>query len=325
MRRRDLAAALAAAAVVRPWTVCAQQPEIPVIGFLSPGSAASAIGLAQFREGLGEMGFVEGRNLAIEYRWTEGRHERLPESAADLVRRRVAVIIANGGDAARAARGETATIPIVFDVGTDPVASGLVASFSRPGGNATGFSIFFGELTAKRLELLRELVPDATVIAFLVTPEIQTTATFTREVQAAAAELGRRLVVATASTASDLDTAFAAMVAQGAGALLLTVDPFLAGQRDRIVALAARHAIPAMYQFREFVAAGGLASYGINFANMRRQIGVYVGKILNGAKPADLPVQQPTTFELVVNLKTAKALGLTVPQSILARADEVIE
>ena len=271
------------------------------------------------------MGFVEGRNLAIEYRWTEGRHERLPESAADLVRRRVAVIIANGGDAARAARGATATIPIVFDVGTDPVASGLVASFSRPGGNATGFSIFFGELTAKRLELLSELVPDAAVIAFLVTPEIRTTATFTREVQAAAAVLGRQLVIVTASTPSDLDTAFAAMLDQRAGALLLTVDPFLAGQRDRIVALAGRHAIPAMYQFREFVAAGGLASYGINFGDMRRQVGTYVGKILKGAKPADLPVQQPTTFELVINLKTAKALGLTVPPSILARADEVIE
>jgi putative tryptophan/tyrosine transport system substrate-binding protein len=325
VKRRDLAAALAAAAVMRPWAVCAEPLEIPVIGFLSPGSAAWAIGLAKFREGLGEMGFVEGRNIAIEYRWTEGRHERLPESAADLVRRRVAVIIANGSDAARAARGATATIPIVFDVGTDPVASGLVASFSRPGGNATGFSIFFGELTAKRLELLSELVPDAAVIAFLVTPEIRTTATFTREVQAAAAVLGRQLVIVTASTPSDLDTAFAAMLDQRAGALLLTVDPFLAGQRDRIVALAARHAIPAMYQFREFVAAGGLASYGINFGDMRRQVGTYVGKILKGAKPADLPVQQPTTFELVINLKTAKALGLTVPPSILARADEVIE
>jgi putative ABC transport system substrate-binding protein len=324
MRRRELL--LGGAAVVLPFAARAQQKAMPVIGFLngtSPGPAAPFI--AAFRQGVGETGYVEGQNLAIEYRWAEGRYDRLPALATDLVGRKVDVIVASGGDrSALAAKSATSTIPIVFTAG-DPVVIGLVVSLSRPGGNLTGFSIITVELHPKLLELISELVPQAGVIALLVNPNNPNAERVMRDVQEAARAKGVQLTIVKAGTESEIEAAVATLVQQQAGALVVGADAFFNSRREQLVALASRRAIPAIYEWREFPVAGGLISYGTSLTAVYRQVGIYAGKILKGAKPADLPVQQPTTFELVINLKTAKALGVTVPQSILARADEVIE
>ena len=304
----------------------AQQKAMPVIGFLSGGSPAPYASLvAAFHQGLSETGYVEGQTVTIEYRWAEGHYDRLPGLAADLVDRKVDVIAALGGTpSALAAKNATSTIPIVFSSG-DPVEQGLVASLARPGGNLTGFSIIATELMPKQLELLSDLLPKAGMIALLVNPNNLGTERQTREVQEAARVSGVQLLILKAGTESEIDAAFAALVQLRAVALLVGADPFFYSRREQLVALAARHTFPAIYGGRDWAAAGGLISYGMSFAANYREVAIYVGKILKGAKPADLPVQQPTTFELVVNLKTAKALGLAVPQSILARADEVIE
>jgi putative ABC transport system substrate-binding protein len=308
-----------------PLVARAQQRAMPVIGFLNSGSPGRLPLLPAFRQGLSETGYVEGQNVAIEYRWAEGHYDRLPGLAADLVGRKVDVIWAINADSARAAKHATSTIPIVFSVGTDPVADGLVASLARPGGNLTGISRFNLDLMPKRLELLSELVPQARVIALLVEPNIPITEPMIRDVQEAARAKGVQLQILKASNESEIDAAFATLVQLQVGGLLVGPSVFLAARREQIFALASRHAVPAMYDTREYVAVGGLISYGPSLTALIRQEGIYVGKILKGAKPADLPVQQPTTFELVINLKAAKALGLTVPPSILARADEVIE
>jgi putative ABC transport system substrate-binding protein len=278
-----------------------------------------------FRQGLSEAGYVEGQNLAIEYRWAEGHYDRLPALAADLVGRKVDLIMATSPPSALAAKGATSTIPIVFRSGADPVRDGLVASLARPGGNLTGVSFIADELTAKRLELLSELVPRAGVIALLMNPNNATAERVIRDVQEAARTKGLQLHVLKASSESEIDTAFASLVQLHAGALVVGADPFLSSRREQIVALASRRAVPSIYAWREFAASGGLISFGPSLTSAFRLVGHYAGKVLKGAKPADLPVQQPTTFELVINLKTAKALGLTIPPSLLQRADQVIE
>jgi putative ABC transport system substrate-binding protein len=325
MNRRELMLLLGGA-MTAARALHAQQKAMPVIGYLSSGSPGTgATYLAAFRQGLNEAGYVEGQNVAIEYRWAEGRYDKLPALAADLVSRKVDVIMASGGDvSALAAKSATSTISIVF-ISSDAVERGLVASLARPGGNLTGVSIFLVELVSKRLELLSELVPEARVIALLVNPSTSSAERQTRAVQEAARAKGVELQILNAATESEIDAAFATLVQLHAGALVVGADPFYNSRREQLVALAARHAVPAIYQWREFAEAGGLISYGSSLMAATRQLGVYTGKILKGAKPADLPVQQPTTFELVINLKTAKALGLTIPPSILARADEVIE
>jgi ABC-type uncharacterized transport system substrate-binding protein len=322
VNRRELLMLAGAMAAARP--LRAQQKATTVIGFLgigSPGPVAPSV--AAFRQGLSETGYVEGQNVAIEYHWAEGSPDRLPALAADLVGRKVDVIVTQGGILpARAAKDATSAIPIVF-TGGDPVEQGLVASFARPGGNLTGFTFFFVELVPKRLELLLELVPQARVIALLLNPRSPNS--WLGEVQQAALTKGVQLPILKAGTESEIDAVFASLVELHAGALLIGPDPFFNDRREQLVALASRHALPTSYEWRESVVAGGLISYGPSLTAAYRQVGIYAGRILKGEKPADLPVQQPTTFELVVNLKTAKALGLTVPPSILARADEVIE
>jgi putative ABC transport system substrate-binding protein len=326
MSRRELLLLLAWA-VITPRTLRAQQKAMPVVGLLSGGApSAFASAVAAFRQGLSETGWVEGQNVTIEYRWAEGRYDRLPSLAADLVTRNVDVIAAFGGTPpALAAKNATATIPIVFGVGDDPVELGLITSLARPGGNLTGLSVLGGELIPKRFELLSELVPWAKVIALLVNPNNSASEHMVQNGQAAARAKGMRLQILQASTEGEIDTAFASLVELQAGALLVGGDPLFDDRLEQLVALASSHAVPSMYPAREFVAAGGLISYGANRAGGWQQEGNYVGKILSGVKPADLPVQQPTTFELVINLKTAKVLGLTVQPAILARSDEVIE
>ena len=298
---------------------------MPVIGYLSSASPqATASSVAAFHKGLGEAGYVEGETVRIEYRWAEGNYDRLPAMAVDLVAYGVDVIAAVGGPSGIAAKRATTTIPIVFTGGIDPVATGLVASLARPGGNVTGINFLFVDMHPKRVELLCELVPQAKVIALLVNPSFPGAERTIEAVQEAARARGVKVIVVKARREGDIDAAFATLVDQ-AGALIVGSDPFFGGQREQLVALASRHAIPAIYTERGFAEAGGLLSYGANLSVTARQAGIFVGKILKGAKPSDLPVEQPTRFELVINLKTAKALGLLVPQSILARADEVIE
>jgi putative tryptophan/tyrosine transport system substrate-binding protein len=323
MRRHELMLLLGGA-LTAARTLRGQQRATPVIGVLGSGSPGPlAPFVAAFRQGLSETGYVEGQNVAIEYRWAEGRYDRLAALAADLVGRKVDAILAVGGTPpALAAKAATSTIPIVFSSG-DPVSFGLVASLARPGGNLTGVSSY--ELTPKRVEMLAELVPRAKVVALLVNPSNAIAEPMIRNAQEAARAKGLELQILKASTESEIDAAFATLVALHAGALVLPSDTFFNSRLDQLVALAARHAVPAIYDWREYAAAGGLISYGPSRTGAHRLSGIYVGKILKGAKPADLPVQQPTTFELVVNLKTAIALGLTVPPSILARADEVLE
>jgi len=306
----------------------AQQKAMPVIGYLGIGgwsSNQSSPFVAAFRQGLSESGWVEGRNESIEYRWAEGRYDRLPALAGDLVGHKVDVIAAPTLASALAARSETSIIPIVFNTSADPVEHGLIASLARPGGNVTGVSGMTVELMPKRVELISELVPQARVIALLVNPTQPQTEATIREVREAARAKGLALHVVKATTEDEIDAAFATLVQLHAGALAVSSDAFFNSRREQLLALAARHAVPAIYEWRDFAAAGGLITYGPSLAAVFRRLGVYAGKLLNGAKPADLPVEQPTTFKLVVNLKTAEALGLTVPPSILSRADAVIE
>jgi len=327
MKRREFLL-LGAASMMATRGLRAQQKGMPVVGFLGAGSAPSSPDpfLAAFQQGLSETGYVEGKNLAMEYRSAEGHYDRLPELAADLVRRKVDVIVTPGTVPAQAAKNATSTIPIVFTGVGDPIAAGLVASLARPGGNLTGFSNSAAELNPKRLELLSELVPQAKVIALLVNPNNQpNTGRIVEDVEGAARTKGVQLTVVKASTESEIDAVFPTLVELHAGALFASGDPFFFSRREQLLALASRHAVPTIYIWREFPVAGGLISYGVKVTETFRQAGSYAGRILKGTKPADLPVQQPTTFELVVNLKTANALGLTVPSSILARADEVIE
>jgi len=328
--RREFMALLGGAAAAWPLAARAQQPAMPVIGFLDPRSpnlSEVADQLRTFRQGLKDTGYVEGENVAIEYRWAEGQFDRLPALAVELVRRRVAVIVTNGGPAtALAAKAATATIPIVFLVGQDPVELGLVASLGRPGGNLTGFNFLIAELTAKRLGLLREIVPGAARIAVLVNPANPTNAgTTLREVELAARTMGLQIQLFKASTSLEIEAAFATFVHERPDALFVGNDPFLTSRRVQLVQFTTLHKVPASYALREFADVGGLMSYGVSVTEATRQVGVYAGRILKGTKPADLPVMQSSKFELVINTMTARMLGLTVPPSLLSTADAVIE
>jgi putative ABC transport system substrate-binding protein len=328
MTRRELITLLGGAAVAWPLAARAQQPPLPAVGVLHSGSPDDgyASSLAGFRKGLNDAGFVERQNVVIEYRWAQGQFDRLPALADDLVRNHVAIIVATGGVVSPlAAKAATSTIPIVFANGSDPVKFGLVASFNRPGGNITGVSFFHIELEAKRLELLRELVPNAAVIAVLINPISPNAEGQSKDVQAAARSLGRAVLVVNAGTERDIEAAFTTVVEQKAGAIAVTADSLFLSRHDQIVALAARHRVPTIYTDRTFAERGGLISYATNIADSYRQAGVYAGRILKGEKPADLPVTQPTRFELILNLKTARTLGLAVPDKLLALADAVIE
>jgi putative tryptophan/tyrosine transport system substrate-binding protein len=327
LKRREFITLLGGATAAWPLTARAQQPAMPVIGFMSTLSPESISNpMAGFHQGLKEAGYIESQNVAIEYRWAQGHYDRMPELAADLVRRKVAVIVASGGDPSpQIAKAATQTIPIVFGMFGDPIREGLVDSLSRPGGNATGVTTFGPAAVTKRLQLLHDLVPQAAVIAFLMNPNNPNGSIELKAAQAAAASLGRQIVVFSASSESELDTAFASMVQQRIGTLLGASDPFLFNRRDQIVLLAARHAIPAIYYLRDFARAGGLMAYGNSLTDMYRLVGVYVGRILKGEKPTDLPVVQSTKFEFVINLQTARALGIEVPNSMQLLADEIIE
>jgi putative ABC transport system substrate-binding protein len=327
MLRREFLGVMSGAAATWPLAVRAQQPTLPVIGYLSSTSSSPyAPFVAAFQQGLKETGFIAGQNVTIEYRWAEGQFDRLPALVADLVRRQVAIIaVGGGGVTALAAKDATLTIPIVFAIGSDPVKLGIVASLNRPGGNITGVSSIAVELGQKRLELLRDLLPKAVTIGFLMNPDSPNTAFDLPDMQVAARGLGQQLIIVNARDEREIDTAFSDLVQQRAAALVVQPEPFLLSRRNQLVALAARYAIPALYFERAFPTAGGLMSYGPDFGEVNRQAGIYAGRILKGEKPADLPVIRPTKFELVINLKTAKALGLTVPPTLLALADEVIE
>jgi putative ABC transport system substrate-binding protein len=319
---------LVGGAAAWPLAAHAQQPAMPVIGFLSSASPdAYTIRLRAFREGLKDAGYVEGQNVAVEYRWAEARNDRLPALAAELVRRQVAVIVAAGGTpSALAAKATTASVPIVFGIAADPVEIGLVASLHRPGGNVTGVTSLNVEVGPKRLELLRELLPSVTVVALLVNPTSPALAEpFSRELQAAARTLGLELHVLHASSERDFDRVFASLAERRAGALVIGPDTFFTARSEQLAALTVRHAMPAIYQFRQFAAAGGLLSYGSSETEYYRLVGIYAGRILKGDKPTDLPIQRSTKVELIINLKTAKALGITVPLPLSGRADEVIE
>ena len=327
MKRRDFLTLLGGAAVAWPLAAPAQQPALPVIGFINSASPSPFAHLvAAMRHGLGEAGYVEGKDVAIEYRWANGQYDRLPALAADLVARKVTVIVSTGGDPpALAAKAATTTIPIVFATGSDPVAVGLVAGLSRPGGNLTGVTVLTSTLEAKRMGLLRELVPKAEKIGILINPNYPLAAAYLRDAQEAAVQLGVGLVAVNASAENDFEPAFASLMQQSVGALMIIADPFFNSRRDQLVAYSARHKIPTMYEFREFAAAGGLITYGTNLAEAYRQVGLYTGRILKGENPANLPVVQSAKFEMVINMKTAKALGLAVPNSMQLLADEVIE
>jgi putative tryptophan/tyrosine transport system substrate-binding protein len=328
MNRREFITLLVGAAAAWPMAARAQQSAMPVIGFLGAGALDNyVLYLAAFRKGLGEIGFVEGQNVAIEYRWAEGQYERMAQLAADLVRRRVAVIAVPGSPpGARAAKAATSTIPIDFSVGDDPVRSGLVASISRPGGNATGINFLTGEVVAKRLALLHELLPGAARVAAFINPADASRAEVLREeIEVAARTVGMRLQILNPSTNREIDAAFAALVRERADALFVGPDAFYNSRRVQLANMAARHLTPTAFAVREYVDAGGLMSYGTSLADMYREVGAYCGRILKGAKPADLPVLQSTKFELVINAQTARMLGITVPLPLLARADEVIE
>jgi putative ABC transport system substrate-binding protein len=327
MRRREFITLLGGAAATWPVIAHAQQQGVPVIGFLSARSPAEASrDLAAFRQGLGQAGYFEGKNVTIEYRWAEGQYDRLPALAAELVSHQVTVIAAVGGEpSGLAAKAATATIPIVCTIGGDAVEDGLVTSLNRPGANITAVTILGANMGAKRVELAHQLVPNASAFAALANPKISVASAEERDMQAAARTLGLQLAVLDASTESEIDGAFAGLVRHKVDALLISTDPFLVGQREQIVQLTARISVPAVYFLREFVDAGGLMSYGPSIANAYRQAGVYVGRILQGKKVGELPVVQPTRFDLVINLRTARALGLEIPTILLVRADEFIE
>jgi ABC-type uncharacterized transport system substrate-binding protein len=326
MERREFMTLLGGAAVGWPFAASAQQRVLPVIGYLGASSAeASRVQLAAFHKGLNGAGFVEGQSVLIEYRWADGQYDRLGALAADLVQHRVSVIVTTSSPSMFAAKAATATIPIVFFTGVDPIGAGLVASFNRPNGNATGVYNFTVDVEANKLQLLHDLLPQVAVIAVLINPSNPVSSAQLKVVQRAAGIIGLQIRVLSANTESNVESAIANAVQQGARALLVCADSFFFSSRDHLVALAARHVLPAIFDFREFVVAGGLMSYGSSLTDSFRELGAYSGRILKGEKPADLPVLQPTRVELVINLKTAKALGLTVPPTLLTRADEVIE
>jgi putative ABC transport system substrate-binding protein len=325
MRRREFITLLGGAIIASSHTARAQRPTMPVVGFLNAGSPGNyAHHVAAFRQGLAEAGYVEGQNVAIEYRWANGQFSLLPALAADLVNRQVAVLVTGGSLAAQAAKSASGTIPIVFNV-TDPIGQGFAASLNRPGGNATGVNVLAAELGPKRLELLHEIVPKAASVAILVNPSSPVATFQTKLLQEAARAVGLQVQTLQVSRHEEFDAVFAEYLQRRADAMVVAADPFFNDRRDQLVALAAKHAVPSIYEWREFVDAGGLMSYGASLKDTFRQLGIFAGRILKGAKPADLPVEQPTKFELVINVKTAKALGLSIPQSLLIQASEVIE